>query len=187
MIMSSDSLNSFCAIEYVINEDSMDIEQILSDGAKAGPIYYSPSVGDLLRTLDKAKYIGGLHNENYGKGRLDLRVVEGHHYAPAEKAFEVIFYNSTPDPRIRGYRSERIPNLYLLDICEVDLNNVGLTNSLNLGLFRQCLHTSDTHSDFDPGVDFNGDGAVNLLDSGIVRALFHLDHFYLYRNGICNL
>jgi arylsulfate sulfotransferase len=59
------------------------------------------------------------------------------------------------------------------NLCDADLNNDGLTNSLDLGLFRQAFYTNSTQSDYDPDADLNGDGAVNSLDLGIVRALFN--------------
>jgi len=50
--------------------------------------------------------------------------------------------------------------------CDADLDNSGLVNSLDLGLFKAQLLSTD------PDADFNGDGIVNSLDLGIFKQLF---------------
>jgi uncharacterized repeat protein (TIGR03806 family) len=50
--------------------------------------------------------------------------------------------------------------------CDGDLNNDGIVNPLDLGLFKRRFGTSD------PDADFNGDGIVNPLDLGIFKRLF---------------
>ncbi|MEK6775296.1 MAG: dockerin type I domain-containing protein [bacterium] len=52
--------------------------------------------------------------------------------------------------------------------CDADLNGDGITNSLDLGLFKLVFMGSDANS------DLNGDGIVNSLDLGIVKNLFML-------------
>jgi hypothetical protein len=53
--------------------------------------------------------------------------------------------------------------------CDPDLNNDGIVNALDVGLFRADFNTVTPGSD----ADFNGDGAVNALDVGVFRALFN--------------
>ena len=50
--------------------------------------------------------------------------------------------------------------------CDADLNNNGIVNSLDLGLFKADYLTTDADS------DLNGDGIVNSLDLGIFKALY---------------
>lgn len=50
--------------------------------------------------------------------------------------------------------------------CDADLNNDLLTNSLDLGLFKQVFVTADAES------DLNGDGVVNSLDLGLFKLMF---------------
>ncbi|MFK8017953.1 MAG: M14 family zinc carboxypeptidase [Gammaproteobacteria bacterium] len=53
--------------------------------------------------------------------------------------------------------------------CDADLNNDGIVNIVDLGLFRDAF--------FDTGVldsDFNGDGVTNIIDLGIIRERFFL-------------
>ncbi len=52
------------------------------------------------------------------------------------------------------------------NFCDTDLNNDGITNSLDLGLFKLVFFTAD------PDADFNGDGIVNTLDLGQVKVYF---------------
>lgn len=51
--------------------------------------------------------------------------------------------------------------------CDADLNDDGIVNTLDLGIFRQRFFTVGAND-----ADFNGDGVVNPLDLGILRALF---------------
>jgi hypothetical protein len=50
------------------------------------------------------------------------------------------------------------------NLCDADLNQDGITNGLDIGLFRTAQGTND------PVADFNGDGVVNGLDIGTFRA-----------------
>ena len=50
--------------------------------------------------------------------------------------------------------------------CDADLNNDGIVNALDLGIFKRRFGTHDADA------DFNGDGIVNALDLGILKSLF---------------
>lgn len=52
------------------------------------------------------------------------------------------------------------------NICDTDLDNSGLVNSLDLGLFKARFLSTDADA------NFNGDGVVNSLDLGIFKQLF---------------
>lgn len=52
------------------------------------------------------------------------------------------------------------------NVCDADLNNDGIVNPVDLGLFRAVFFSAD------PDADFNGDGVVNAQDLGILRAGF---------------
>ena len=51
-------------------------------------------------------------------------------------------------------------------MCDADLNNDGLVNSLDLSLFKPVFFTSN------PDADLNGDGIVNSLDLSLFKSLF---------------
>ncbi len=50
--------------------------------------------------------------------------------------------------------------------CDTDLNNDGITNILDLGIFRILFFTAS------PVADFNEDGIVNIIDLGILQLNF---------------
>ena len=52
------------------------------------------------------------------------------------------------------------------NLCDADLNNDCIVNTLDLGLFRDVFFSTDA------AADFNGDGIVNAQDLGILRTLF---------------
>jgi hypothetical protein len=52
------------------------------------------------------------------------------------------------------------------NFCDGDLNNDGIVNSLDLGLFKQRFLTTNADA------DLNGDGTVNSLDLGLFKGLF---------------
>ncbi|MCU7923956.1 MAG: aryl-sulfate sulfotransferase [Candidatus Thiodiazotropha sp. (ex Dulcina madagascariensis)] len=209
------------AVEYLIDEENMEVQQIWEYGTQVDQKYYTPSVGDadwmkntgnILITYGNTMFVGGVSSNSMGMGNSHTRIVEVNHNTPAEKVFEVVIYNTTSGSRIEGYRSDRIPDLYPLDtdkdgvpdyqdncvlqangplildsggntqldtdsdgfgnLCDADLNNDGMTNSLDLGLFKLAFFTNDTQPDFEPNADLNGDGVVNSLDLGIVKTLF---------------
>ncbi len=54
------------------------------------------------------------------------------------------------------------------NICDPDLNNDGIVNAVDLGLFKLVFFTSDDDA------DFNGDGTVNAVDLGILKSYFFM-------------
>ncbi len=52
--------------------------------------------------------------------------------------------------------------------CDPDINNDGIVNALDLGLFKTVFFTSD------PVSDFNSDGTVNAVDLGVLKSSFFL-------------
>lgn len=51
--------------------------------------------------------------------------------------------------------------------CDADLNNDGIVNAIDLGLFRLAFFESGVQD-----ADFDGDGVVNVIDLGILRQRF---------------
>jgi hypothetical protein len=200
----------------------MEIRQVWEYGSQVDQRYFTPTKGDadwmkesgnVLITYADTRFLGGVSSESMGMGVCHIRVVEVDHGEPSEKVFEVAVYNTTPQSRIIGYRSERIPDLYASDkdgdgvpdyqdncinsangtlipdaggnsqldtdsdgfgnLCDADLNNDGLTNSLDLGILKQVFFTRESEANFNPDADLNDDGHVNSLDLGIFKTLFH--------------
>jgi len=68
-----------------------------------------------------------------------------------------------PNADQRDTNGDRYGNL-----CDPDLNDSGIVNFRDLGLFRQAFFTND------PDADFNGDGVVNAIDLGTLQAFFFM-------------
>jgi hypothetical protein len=52
------------------------------------------------------------------------------------------------------------------NMCDGDLNNDGIVNFFDFGLFKQVFGTTDADA------DFNGDGIVNFFDFGLFKQMF---------------
>jgi len=52
------------------------------------------------------------------------------------------------------------------NLCDADLNNNGIINSLDLGLFKAAYMTANADA------DLNGNGIVNSLDLGLFKGMF---------------
>lgn len=52
------------------------------------------------------------------------------------------------------------------NVCDADLNNDGVVNFIDLGIFRSVFFSNDADA------DFNGDGVVNFIDLAIIRGQF---------------
>lgn len=50
--------------------------------------------------------------------------------------------------------------------CDPDLNDDGIVNVVDLGLFKSVFFSAD------PDADMNGDGVVNVVDLGVLKAFF---------------
>lgn len=70
--------------------------------------------------------------------------------------------NTTAPTSQRDTDSDKIGNA-----CDGDLNNDGIVNVLDLGLFRAAFGKNTN-----PNADFNGDDIVNVLDLGLFRQMF---------------
>jgi hypothetical protein len=53
------------------------------------------------------------------------------------------------------------------NLCDPDLNNDGIVNSIDLGTFKAAFGSNNN-----PNADFNGDGIANSLDLGILKPFF---------------
>jgi hypothetical protein len=183
---SSDSYSR--AVEYSIDEQTMEVKQVWEYGSQANETYFTPSVGDadwmeetgnVLITFGHVRYISGIHTNTIGMGACHIRIVEVDHNEPANKVFEVAIYNSTPDSVILGYRSHRFPDLYA-----TDSDNDGVPdyqdnciNHANGPLITDFGGNSQMDTDSDGygnrcDADLNNDGLTNSQDLGFLKLAF---------------
>ena len=119
-----DSQNYSRAVEYAVDEATMEVRQIWEYGAQIQQSYYSANqsdadwmkdTGNVLITSSATSWLGRVSSKSLGMGKWHTRIIEVDHNTPAEKVFEIAVFNTTLNSEIRSYRSERIPDLYPLD------------------------------------------------------------------------
>jgi hypothetical protein len=112
------------AVEYAIDENKMEVQQIWEYGGNIdSPLYdgwisdanWMNATGNVLITFGANSFIGGVPNRDLGLGEISTSIIEVSHDTPATKVFELSLFDPTPNGRIQVYRSERIPDLYPLD------------------------------------------------------------------------
>ena len=108
------SKNFSRAVEYVINEQTMEVDIAWEYGEHAQKQYFSSALGDadlLPRTGNVLITHGTLMDQ---KGKQSARVIEVTHTTPANEVFNLSVTDLSNDPKNgwRVYRSERIPSLY---------------------------------------------------------------------------
>lgn len=102
------------AVEYAIDQQSMEVKLVWEYGEFAKPRYFCGALGDadLLSGKDNVLITHG--NIVSGPSKYEARVLEVTHTTPAREVFNLRVFNDEPDPDAgwRVYRSERIPSLY---------------------------------------------------------------------------
>ncbi|MBM64398.1 MAG: hypothetical protein CL484_15735 [Acidobacteria bacterium] len=108
------------AVEYRINEEMMEVEELWSYGGPGDERFFARFLGDadwMPQTGNILINFGGLVSDPSGVPVVDgaghnwVRIVEVTHESPAEKVFEIFI----DDDRPAGwsvYRAERLPSLY---------------------------------------------------------------------------
>ena len=109
------------AVEFSVDRDSMQVEQVWSYGGPGSEHFYSsyisdvdwlPATGNLLITDGgRATDADGANAENVEGTNYWARIVEVTHTQPAEKVFE-LHVKEGGDGRWHMYRAQRLPSLY---------------------------------------------------------------------------
>lgn len=112
------------AVEYSLDLDNMEIEQVWEFGKFADEILYAPFIGDadympvtgnvLITHGGVAKDAEGVPTDNIATAITTPRIIEVTHTTPAEKVFDLSIEDDNPE-NMNGwtvYRSERLPSLY---------------------------------------------------------------------------
>jgi len=169
----ADSNNYSRAVEFSINEETMEVSQVWEYGANIQPRMYSPSVsdanalrksGNVLVTFGNVRYMNGLSPSPVAPNSAMPRIIEVTHDAVPEKVFDMaVFDFANTSTNFRGslvYRSERIPDLYAVEtpadrltalLAWVSDQDLGSGNSLAASL--QSAANSVNRSDSTPAVN----------------------------------
>jgi hypothetical protein len=118
----ADATNYTRAVEYSINEDSMEVSQVweyastnetLYSGA-LGDAHYLKNTGNVLVHYGNISYVDGVHPNTNAPGATMVRIKEVTHEANPEVVFDlaVFDYANSNYQGSFSYRSYRIPDLY---------------------------------------------------------------------------
>lgn len=113
------------AVEFSIDEDSMEFTQVWEYGQFTEETLYASFLGDsdiLPKTGNVLITFGGINTDTEGNATESplnsinsARIIEVTHITPAEKVFDLSIADDSPDLMTGGwvvYRSERLPSLY---------------------------------------------------------------------------
>ena len=108
------------AVEYLIDEDTMEVSEVWSYGGPGDESFFARFLGDadwMPQTGNVLINYGGLVSDEVGRPIVDgpghnwVRIVEVTKETPAEKVFE-LFIDDEPPAGWSVYRAERLPSLY---------------------------------------------------------------------------
>jgi arylsulfate sulfotransferase len=114
--LTPDAENVSRAVEYSIDEEAMEVEQVW----QYGPGLFSPFIsdvdwlprsGNVLVTFGATSYVGGVRSIDLGRGTIHTRIIEVDHRTSPREVFDLTVYDRDGG-MIAVYRSERIPSLY---------------------------------------------------------------------------
>lgn len=122
MLPASDNFSR--AVEYMIDEETMEVMQVWEYGQFAEEILYTPFIGDadyLPNTGNILITFGGVSldeegmaTDNIGTSDLSARIIEVTHDSPAEKVLDILISDKQPATG-KGwitYRSQKLTELY---------------------------------------------------------------------------
>jgi hypothetical protein len=122
------------AVEYLIDEENMEVRQVWEWGSNATEPLYAGFVGDadrlettgnVLMTFGGTTVVNGETTEDLGLGSAIARIVEVEHVEQAEPVFDLQIH----DPGlVQGtvYRSDRIPALHVPGVSVVELGPIAV-------------------------------------------------------------
>lgn len=158
-----DQNNYSRAVEYNINENTMQISQAWDSSQAAGDKIYTPAVGDadwlgktgnILVTYGLVSYVNGVHPSVYATNATMARIREFTHDQVPNVVFDVAFFDSTnTQPTYAGclcYRSDRIPDLYphpLMPVVDLSVTSLAGGPQLQFSADPTRSYTIEASSD----------------------------------------
>jgi arylsulfate sulfotransferase len=136
----ADSANYSRAVEYQIDEATMQISQLWDSTPANGDRLYTgavgdadwmPQTGDVLVTYGLISYVNGVHPSLHNTNATMARIVEMTHDQAPHIVFDVSFFDSAnTQTNFLGYlcyRCDRIPDLYAHPVMPVQDLNLALS------------------------------------------------------------
>ena len=118
------------AVEYAVDEETMEVRQVWSYGGPGDELYYSSYISDTdwMPTTGNVLVTDGGRRSDADWNTVDndddvyrwARIVEVTHTMPAEKVFELVI-RGDPPAGWHVYRAERLPSLYGPDTSPFDI------------------------------------------------------------------
>jgi len=173
------------AVEYLIDDVNMEVQQVWEYGVGIEWPLYSPTQGDadwmpttgnVLITFSDTEFIAGLPSSDWGLGRLHTTIVEVDHETPANKLFDMRVYDPAPSGSVSVYRSEKIASLYPDDVIVVrDSDTDGVFDIYDNCILEANTDQRDTDGDNFGNVcdaDLDNNGVVEWVDLSLFEQLF---------------
>jgi arylsulfate sulfotransferase len=171
------------AVEYSIDQATMQVRQVWEYGAQAdwrmfsasqGDADLMPATGNIVLTLSDTRHVAHLPGSDWGLGLAHTAIIEVDHNTPAQKLFDLRIYDPEPLVRTWVYRSERIPSLYGANVHIIpDSDLDGVIDSIDNCAFIPNANQRDADNDGYGSVcdaDFTNDGVVEYADYSYIVA-----------------
>jgi arylsulfate sulfotransferase len=173
-----DASNYSRAVEYQINEDTMEVSQVWQYGASPAPSIYSVSRGDtewlpetsnVLITFADTAYVDGHTPSLVAPNAHMVRIVEVTHDSAPEVVFDFALFDfGNTSPTYKGYstyRSNRIRDLYPpKPVTDLSVHSDNGQASLSFSGDDSRLYIIQTSTDL---VHWNDIGTANPDGSGV--------------------
>jgi arylsulfate sulfotransferase len=165
------------AVEYAIDETTMQVRQVWEYGAQIdwrmfstsqGDADLMPTTGNVVLTLSDTRFMATFPSSAWGLGLSHTAIIEVDHGTPAQKLFDMRIYDTDPAARTWVYRSERIPSLYPANVFIIpDSDSDSVPDTFDNCAFVPNADQRDTDNDGFGSIcdaDFNNDGVIEYAD-----------------------
>ena len=172
-----DSDNYSRAVEYSIDETTMEVRQVWEYGtniewrmfsASQGDADLMPKTGNVVLTLSDTRFMATWPSSAWGLGISHTAIIEVDRSTPPQKLFDMRIYETDPNARDWVYRSERIPSLYPASVYIIpDSDGDGVPDTFDNCAFIPNANQRDTDQDGYGSIcdaDFTNDGIVDYAD-----------------------
>jgi hypothetical protein len=186
----ADQNNYTRAVEYSINEQTMEVSQVWDYGRtnalriftdRVGNADWLPQSGNVLVTFGNVNYVNGSLPSSIAPSATMLRIQEVTHDESPEVVFDLAAFDySNTSPTYRGtfaYRSHRIPDLYShlpQPVTDLTVQFINGNPTLQFSGDQTRTYSIQASSDLTQWqeiglADYSGDGSYSLTDPASVE------------------